>query len=472
MPGRDADLAVEWHGIEAIPASARYGSPRRVFRLWFAASLMPATFAIGTLAPSLGLGWPAGVAAILLGNCIGAALAGFASTMGPRTGLAQLPAARLPFGRSILAPALVASAASVAWGAVYAFFGASAIDALSGGGIPLAAGILAVAVAQVLLAAVGYEAIHTFARYAATGLAVAFALVTVALLPHLSPPRSVGFSPGAFVLLTTVVGSVHLGWTLSASDFSRYLPAETSLRKVWLLTFLGLTFSAGWLELLGLGLAGAPGNATDDAVHQLGSLLGGGVPTDLALAAIVIGTVGVNAMGSYSGSLSLLAAGVPIRRPVAAVLGGALTCFVALALHSGNYTATFEDYLLLGAFWTAPWLAIVMVDWRERRGRIGAGVGEAWSRLPSGRNALVALGVGCAAGVPFMDTAIYEGPLASVLGGADLAWVVAFLAAGALYLGLQRWTGSTAVADGPAGPPAPATRRPGPASSVALMARD
>lgn len=436
MPRRDGDLAVENRGIEPIPREARYGSLGRLFRLWFTSNLMPAALAVGGLAPGLRVGWQEALLAIVLGNCVGAALVGLAATIGPRTGLAQIPAARLAFGRSVAIPAAVTWATTIAWSAIYAFFGASAIQILSGGTVSLPAGLLVVALCQAVLAGVGYEAIHTFARYASVGLAVAFAVATVVLLPSLHLPATGGAPAGAFVLLATVVAGLQVSWAVSASDFSRYLPTDAPARTVWLLTFLGLAISAGWLELLGLGLAGLPANASTGAVARLNELLGG-APGVLMMVAIVVGTLAANAMSTYTGSLSLLAAGLRLPRPLAAVIGAGLTVVLAVPLYDSHFVATFEDYLLVITYWVAPWLAIVLADWWQRRGRVGEDVAPRAS-LPSGRNALLALIVGLAAGVPFLSTALYEGPIAVALGGADLAYLVGFVAAGVVYLALQR----------------------------------
>ena len=121
--------------------------------------------------------------AIIVGNLIGAALVGVMSAMGPRSGMAQIPAARLPFGKSIVVPGVINWLSTIAWDAINAFFGAYAVDAITGGAIPFPVGLLLVIVLQAALSVIGYEAIHTFERYAAVGLAILFAIVTVALLP-------------------------------------------------------------------------------------------------------------------------------------------------------------------------------------------------------------------------------------------------------------------------------------------------
>ena len=65
--------------------------------------------------------------------------------------------------------------------------------------------------------------------------------------------------------------------------------------------------------------------------------------------------------------------------------------------------------------------------------------------LPSGLNALVALVVGFLVSIPFMNQTLYVGPSATALGGADIAYLVGFVVAGAVYWVLEKYTRSTAV---------------------------
>src|SRR5438445_1801827 len=98
MPTREGDLAIESRGMEPIPESARYGSVTRLFTVWFTPNLVPAAFFIGTLVTLefLKLGFVTAILAIIVGNVLGSAVVGLLSTMGPKTGMAQLPVARLP----------------------------------------------------------------------------------------------------------------------------------------------------------------------------------------------------------------------------------------------------------------------------------------------------------------------------------------------------------------------------------------
>ncbi len=449
MPTREGDFTIEGHGIDPIPPTARYGSLSRVFTVWFTPNLVPAAFAIGTLAAAsfIGLGFWAGLAAIVIGNLVAAAVVGVLAAMGPRSGMAQIPASRLPFGRTIVVPGAVNWLSTIAWDAINAFFGAYALDAISGGRIPFPVSLAVVIVCQTLLSIVGYEAIHTFEKWAAIGLFCLFAVVTIAALPRMDFALGNGSaaSLGTFVLMTTIAGSFNLAWALYASDYTRYLPVDALASRVFLWTFLGLGLSAIWLEALGLAVTNALGNSTADATHQINQVVGGGAVGLLAMVAILLGTVAVNAMNDYTGSLSLLAAGVRIWRPLSAAIVGVLSFGATLYLYYGNFQSTFENYLLLITYWIGPWAAIVLVDWRMRGGRFDARRVVDFARLPSGRNALAALVVGFVVSIPFFNQTLYVGPAANALGGADITYVVGFVVAGILYWVLERSAGRTSV---------------------------
>ena len=53
--------------------------------------------------------------------------------------------------------------------------------------------------------------------------------------------------------------------------------------------------------------------------------------------------------------------------------------------------------------------------------------------------------IGFLVSIPFMDTTLYVGDLSKALGGADIAYLVGFVVAGAVYWILQKYTRSTAV---------------------------
>ena len=463
MPTHEGDLTIESHGFDPIPETARYGSVSRLFTVWFTPNLVPAAFFVGTLAAAgfLQVGFVTGVLAIIVGNVIGSALVGALSTMGPATGMAQMPLARLAFGKSIVLPGFLNWLSCIGWDGVNNVFGAAAITLLTG--LPFPISLLIVVLAQAALGVIGYEAIHTFEKYMAIVLGVMFAVLTFAIITggQASTGRTDGMTGadqiGAFVLFAAISASFVLAWGLYASDYSRYLPVDTSRSKIFWYTVAGLTLSAGWIEILGLAVAD---KSTGPAVETINTILGGGLLGALAMIAIAIGTVAVNAMNDYTGSLSLLAAGVRIRRVYSAIAVAVLGFFFTLYLNAGELQLKFESYLLFILYWVTPWAGVILADWMLRGAprRLDVRHLTDFAALPSGVLALVAMIVGFVVSLPFQTSAFGQeiadatglpiNAWAPALNFADIAFIVGFVVAAAIYwLGARMRTGEAGRED-------------------------
>ena len=454
MPRGEGDLTIEAHGMEPIPTTMRYGSVSRLFTVWFTPNLVPAAFAIGTLAAAdfLQVGFITGLAAIVVGNVLGALIVALLSQMGPRTGMAQMPAARLPFGRSIVLPGALNWLSCIGWDGINSIFGATAVTVLIPA-VPFWLALVAIVLAQGALGVIGYEGIHQFEKYGAIVLGALFAVLTVVIVGKAGTgiARADGFAGldqfGAFVLFSSITASFVLAWALYASDYSRYLPEDAPPSKIFSNTLLGLVLSAGWIEVLGLLVADQA--TSKGAVDTINTILGSGVLGAVAMIAIVLGTIAVNAMNDYTGSLSLQAAGLRIPRVYSAIAVAILGFLFTLYLNSGDFFTKFENYLLFISYWIAPWAAVVLADWRMRGGRANVNRLSDFGALPSGVMGLVALIVGFILSLPF-QTSSFGGEIATATGlpinglaatlhYADFAYVVGFVVAFAIYwLGARR----------------------------------
>ena len=439
-PTHRGDLVVESHGMAPIPEDQRYGSSRRNFTVWFAPNMELSGVFTGTLAFTLGLGFWPGFVAIVIGVVLGAVPVGLLATLGPKTGMGQLPLARLPFGKSVALPAAVQWLSALAWDGLVGLFGAQGVQLLFH--VPFAVGVLIVLALEGLVGFLGYEVIHQLEMWGSAILAVLFVVLSVRILERGQIPLHStvhgGVAIGAFVLMTTIAFSGSFSWASYAADYSRYQEKETPSSPIFWWTLGGLCASYIWTYAIGLAGARVLSNQTAAGVR---SLVGGGTVGMLALVIVVFGGITSNAMNDYSGSLALQAAGVRLRRNWSAAIGTMIAFGVILWLHGGNTSARFQSVLLFSAYWIAPFLAIVLIDWLARKGTVTfEGLCSVMDpkNLNAGWTAFVALVVGFGAMVPFMNTGPLIGPVAKRLDGADLSFYVGFVVAFCVYRALRR----------------------------------
>ena len=163
-----------------------------------------------------------------------------------------------------------------------------------------------------------------------------------------------------------------VGWNPYASDYTRYLPPSASKRAIALWAGLGLFLSCVLLEIVGRGRRDRDQPGAARARNPTGAFTGL-LPTplaDLTLLAIALGAVAANVLNIYSGALSFTALGIrlplSLRRAIVALVFGAIGFVLALTgLH--NAGTKYENFLLVIAYWIAPWLAVVFCDRLLRR---------------------------------------------------------------------------------------------------------
>src|SRR6266446_3723031 len=179
-PSGAGDLSVETHGIAPIAEDQRYGTPRRLFTVWFAPQVNMTGVFTGALAIVLGLGFWLGLLAMVIGTVLGSLPVAYLSTWGPRTGTGQLPASRMAFGDTVVLPGIVQWLSSIAWDGLVGLFGGEALAALLH--TPFWVGVLIVLALQGVVGIFGYELIHRVEAVRTVVLIVTFAVLTIKLL--------------------------------------------------------------------------------------------------------------------------------------------------------------------------------------------------------------------------------------------------------------------------------------------------
>lgn len=451
-PGPSVTSWVERRAIGYIPEAERHGSLFSQFTLWLAANLQITAIVTGALAVVLGGDVWGSLLGLLIGQCLGGVVMALHAAQGPRLGLPQMISSRAQFGvYGAAIPIALVCLMYVGFSAAGCVLVGQALSQLLG--IDARLGMLLFAVLIVLLALCGYRAIHRLGRLASVVGVLAFAYLFVALLAghDLAALRTLRpAAPGSFLLAISLAASWQIAYGPYVADYSRYLPRQTSQRRVFAAVWLGSVL--GTQAAMSLGVVAAALAGKRFAGHEVAYIVGlGGTGMAAAglYASIAFGKLTITALNAYGGCMSLLTIGSGFRGGREATRGQRLfgvlalvAVSTALAMAGAHaFLAAFESFILLLLTFLTPWSAINLVDFyaitRERldvpalfdpAGRYGR-----WN--PRGIGVYVA---GVLAQLPFIDSRFYSGPLLKYFGGADVSWIVGLLVPGLLYFLLAR----------------------------------
>jgi NCS1 family nucleobase:cation symporter-1 len=436
----DLVVAVEPGGVGVIPLAERHGTPLQLLWTWTSPNLEFATVFVGVLGvAAFGLTFWQAVLAIVVGSAVGSITHGFLSARGPRLGVPQMVASRLPFGfwGNVLPAGLNSVTAGIGWFAVNSVSGALALNTLFHLAKPAA--LVIVVLAQVVIAFFGHNLVQSFERYAFPVLGIIFVIASVIILSKAHPGAAHGGGGiGGFLVTTGAAFGYAAGWNPYASDYTRYLPARSNPVAVGLWAGLGVFVSCVLLEVVGA----ASATIGADALGQPTSAFTGHLPTairDLTLLAIALGAVSANVLNIYSGALSFVALGVrlplALRRAIVALVFGAIGFVVAL-FGLDDAGEKYENFLLIIAYWIGPWLAVFFTDQVLRRTLPSLDV--LYDRRHRNWAGPIAMLVGMGVSIwLFSDQAKYVGPVPKhhpAVG--DITFEVGFVVAAVLYAAL------------------------------------
>jgi nucleobase:cation symporter-1, NCS1 family len=365
-------LTVEPGGAEFIPLSERHGRPVQLFWTWTSPNMEFATIFVGVLGVAVfGLGFWEAALAIILGSAIGGIVQGALSVRGPRYGVPQMVLSRLGFGYwgNALPAGLNSVTAGIGWFAVNSVSGAFALNVLTH--LPKVLCLLIIVVVQVAVAFFGYNLVHLFERYAFPILTVIFLIAAGVILSKAHPGAHHSTIPGGFLLTFGASFGYAAGWNPYAADYTRYLKPSASKTAIAWWSGLGLFLSCALLEIVGAAAATLTGSnaAGSNPTGAFTGLLATPL-ADATLLAIALGAVSANVLNIYSGALSFTAIGIKLplglRRAIVALGFGTIGFFLAWSALP-NAGTRYENFLLIIAYWIAPWLAVYFCDLWLRR---------------------------------------------------------------------------------------------------------
>jgi nucleobase:cation symporter-1, NCS1 family len=394
-------------GIEHVDDEKRHGRPFNTFTLWFGANLTIADFALGSL--FFGLPFSSIIVAIIVGNILGGLLLGLMASMGPTFGYPQMMISRAVMGRGGNVPFALANwISTIGWFTVNIILGGYALSLAFGLPFSVAAAIMVVI--DVALATYGHDIIHTFEKVMSVVLAFMFGAITIIAYFRMGGnfsayQASASFGVYFWALVVAVIFSYLMSWSPYASDYSRYLPRSTSKLKLMAFTAAGGAIASAWAEVAGFFVFVGANNPSLNIVSALATVSGG--YSTFALLTIVLGAVAADALNLYTNSLFALAG-------------------------SSNFGTFYQDFLLTLDYWITPWIGVMAGAFFVKK--VVSGVESAPPFIKTGLGAYV---LGLLISVPFMNLASYGisyvGPIANLLGGADVSYFVGALAAFLVY---------------------------------------
>jgi NCS1 nucleoside transporter family len=443
---------IEVHGIERVSPDSR--SHVRIFdnfTMWFSANLAITTVGVGALAhPIFKLGFWDSFVAILLFNALGLLPVAFFSTLGPKLGLRQMTISRFSFGwYGGMIMAIFNVAACLGWSVVAVIIGGQLVASLSNNIIPAWGGILIIAVFTTFVSLYGYKYVHRYERYAWIPMAILFAILAIADITHYQSIPTPAFAGAEIASFITFGGAVYgsaTGWSSYAADYNVNQPENTSASRVFWLTFLGIFIPCVLLETLGVALTtnavwgkafnGSVGGLLSNAVSPLGSVFG-----TIFLILIALSVIANNVPNDYSLGLSMQVLGPAFQQVNRAVwtLIGAVVYVVFALIAAGNFAATLVSFLLIIAYWLGPWSIILILEhFVFRRQSYNVDDWNTPSKLPVGWAASISMVLGLV-GVYFgASQELFTGPLAQLLGDADIGFELGIVVAAIAYFILRR----------------------------------
>jgi nucleobase:cation symporter-1, NCS1 family len=311
--------------------------------------------------------------------------------------------------------------------------------------VTTAEGIIIINAFVLLITAFGYDMFHSYNRivtYLSTAAFVAILVKLLTILPAHLP--SGDNSAGNVLLAISVYVAWQVTWAPYVSDYSRYMPENTSSKKVFTYTYVGSVIGASLVMCIGaiaavISLKAVSANAPD----YLGGLFS---VKWLFLIIFILGVGSGNFGNLYGPYLTFMAIISPsgklaskttgrTARLIATTVVAIIGTLIAIKA-SSNFITDLSNFLVFTLYLLVPWTAINLTDYYlvqhghydipelfKVNGKYGT---FNWFSL-------VVYGLTVLVEWPFMNNAWIVGAAAKALGGADIAWIVGFVFASVVY---------------------------------------
>ncbi|POB09434.1 cytosine permease [Sulfobacillus sp. hq2] len=442
-------MKVETHSIDYIPPTERHGKVSNLFFIWFTANMQITTIVTGALGIVLGLNLTSAILAILIGNAAGAVFMAYHSAQGPKLGIPQMIQSRAQFGLyGAILPLLLVIVMYLGYFATSAVLGGQALAAWLG--MPIDLAIILVSLINIVLAIVGYDLIHQYEKWAGYLFAIVFVLLTIRLwtIYPVHAPTAGHFTWSTFLLAISISTTWQITYAPYVADYSRYLPQDTSIRQCFGYTYWGSVIGTVWMMSIGAVMMSFAAKAFNaNTVAFVADRVGGSLSA-IVFPVIVLGIIGVNVLnlyGAFMSTTTTLHAIKPWRfgalSRISIILAAGIVGTALAIWGQGNFLNNYSNFLLLILYVLIPWTAINLTDFYwVRHGQYDIpSILHAGGQYPKfNRRSLFTFVLTTVIEIPFINTTLYEGPIAKAMGGADISWIVGLIVASTLYFVLMK----------------------------------
>ncbi|KAI7363956.1 hypothetical protein KC354_g6078 [Hortaea werneckii] len=441
----DRKLGIESEAIDRKLPDERqpmtWASQLGMALLWASGTMNLSCFSTGFLGWQFGLSLKQSIVIVIFASLLGGAVSAFSATLGAATGLRQISISRYSMGWW---PNKVVAALNViqqlGWSAAGCITGGIALVAASDGSIPIAVGVIIIAIVSLVVSFAGLKMILIYERYAWAIYLVIFLIIfgQTGRYADNSPTDLAGADLSGQVLsLIAVVYGSSASWCTIASDYYVSYPVNVSRVKVFVFTTLGISIPTSIGMVAGCVVSSALNNRPDwNDIYEnqgLGFLLQEALyPYGFAkflLVLLVLSGINCNIINTYSAAISCQQFARPFARMPRFVW--TILCFgviVALSLAGRKQLQAYlENFLSMLGYWCTSYFVILFCEhYIFRKGNFANYDLEGWNdpkKLPVGVAAFCAFALGVVMWIMGLVQTWYVGPVGARIGssGGDVA---------------------------------------------------
>ncbi len=442
LPDDQLRKYVETHHIDVIPSRVRHGKPWHQIAFWAGVNVNVFNIVLGGVVVTIGLRFWWALIAICTGTLIGALLVALHATQGPRLGVPQTIQSRGQFGfygAAFLFPCVLFL--NVGFIAAQLVIQAQSLQVVASS-LTIPQWIVILAVPATAIGIFGYRWIHRAMQATTAIVGVSLVVMFIQGLAYRALPASelsmTRPPAGLFLAGVALLVIDMLSFGPFVSDYTRYMPEDTSSRRIFWAIYAGNVLAA-----IGACTVGAYLAALLPALGPVAAI--GKISGTWALIVMAFSLIASDTFNAYTGAFQVLAFGNMWRRfkqtsailrivPfVCVMIVGVVIAFLGYQHFVTNLSNLLDVLLVI----FIPWSAVNLTDYFIVRH--GEYVVESFF-IPASRygkfawRGLLAYAVGLGAEFPFVSQAYYTGPMVHVLGGADISWLVGFVVCAAVYL--------------------------------------